>query len=212
MKKVIKTKRLILSPLEQEDSPSFIKIAQNMRQKKTENRDYFLYSRFDDDAVKNEEDLIEAVDKLLQSANDIKPEETVLRLKIALKKNDVIGYVGYLYTPENDPPSDFGIFLDPHHEHKGYAFEAEKALLAHFFTNCDNKIYLTIHPENISSLHLNQKCGAVKTGYEKESKYGSERDVFVITREAFIKTVWNKEFSSDKEEEKFLIEYLNQHD
>lgn len=34
MKKVIKTKRLILSPLEQEDSPSFIKIAQNMRQKK----------------------------------------------------------------------------------------------------------------------------------------------------------------------------------
>ena len=113
MKKVIKTKRLILSPLEQEDSPSFIKIAQNMRQKKTENHDYFLYSRFDDAAVKNEEDLIEAVDKLLQSANDIKPEETVLRLKIALKKNEVIGYVGYLYTPENDPPSDFGIFLDP---------------------------------------------------------------------------------------------------
>lgn len=211
MKIAIKTERLILSPLNQQDSFSFVKIAQSMRQEKIENPDYFLYSRFDNNAVKNEEDLIDAVDKLLKSANDIKPGETSLRLKIALKNGEVIGYIGYLYTPENEIQSDFGIFLDPHYEHQGYAFEAEKALLAHFFVNCDEKIYLTIHPKNIPSYYLNQKCGAIKISYEKESKYGSERDALVITRKAFIKTVWDKEFLSGKKEEKFLIEYLEQY-
>ena len=205
---MIKTERLKLTPLNTKDVERYIEIAKNMRQEKKKNPNYFLYTRFDYGSAKHDKDLKDAVMGLLTSAEKSVFPEMTERLNICLKNGHIIGYIGFLYNPQNEISSDLGIFLDPKYEHKGYAFEAQKSLLAYYFLNIDDKIYLTIHPKNLPSYHLNTKCGAKKVAHIDNSKYGSERDLLVITKKSFIDTVFHKEYKTRKEEKRFLLDYL----
>ncbi len=201
---IIQTERLKLTPLHLDNLNRYLDIAKNMRKEKEKNPQYFLYTRFDD-SVK---DLKNAVKELITSTDKIKLPEIAKRYNICLQDETIIGYIGFLYNPQNEINSDLGIFLDPAYEHKGYAFEAEKYLLANYFVNYDDKIYLTIHPKNFPSYRLNTKCGAVKVAHTEESKYGSERDILIITRPQFIQTIFNKKFTTTTAEKQFLMNYL----
>lgn len=209
---MIKTERLRLTPLNTKDVKRYIEIAKNMRRQKELNPNYFLYVRFDYTSAKTDSDLKNAVLGLLTSAETAVYPEVTERLNICLKNGHIIGYIGFLYSPESKISSDLGIFLDPKYEHKGYAFEAQKALLAYYFLNIDDKIYLTIYPQNLPSYQLNTKCGAKKIAYTNASKYGQERDILVITRKAFIETVFHEKFSTITKEKQFLRDYLKLND
>ena len=204
----IRTERLRLVPLNTKDVGRYIEIAKNMRKVKAENPDYFLYTRFDYSVAPTDDDLKDAVMGLLTSAqNSVFPEVTK-RLNISLKNGRIIGYIGYLHNPKEKISSDLGIFLDPKYEHKGYAMEAQKSLLADYFLNCDDQIYLTIYPKNRPSYRLNEKCGAVKIDHIEKSKYGQERDILIITRKNFIEKVFNKKFKTAQKEKEFLCDFL----
>jgi len=204
----IKTDRLLLTPLDVKDVNRYIEIAKNMRMTKEKNPEYFLYVRFDYDSAKTDDDLKNAAMRLLASAGKSIFPEVTKRLNICLHDGNIIGYIGYLYNPQNEISSDLGIFLDPKYEHNGYALEAQKNLLAYYFLTIDDKIYLTIHPRNLPSYHLNTKCGAVKIGHTENSKYGSERYILVITRKKFIKAIFSKTFKTVQGEKQFLLDYL----
>jgi len=208
MKNIIHTERLYLTPLNKKDIARYVQIAKNMRITKEKNPDYFLYTRFDYSSAKTDSDLTNAAMRLLTSAEKSIFPETTKRLNICLRNGYIIGYIGFLHNPNEKISSDLGIFLDPNYEHKGYAFEAQKSLLAYYFLNCDDKIYLTIYPKNLPSYQLNTKCGAVKIDHVGTSKYGSERDILVITRTKFIETVFQKKFITPEKEKEFLLNYL----
>ena len=208
IKDTIKTERLLLVPFGSKDISRYVEMAKNMRETKEKNPDYFLYPRFDYDVVKTETDLKNAAMELLLTPEKSFIPEVTMRQKICLKNGYIIGYIGFLHNPTEKISSDLGIFLDPKYEHKGYAFEAEKSLLAYYFLNCDDKIYLTIHPKNTPSYRLNTKCGAVKIAYTGNSKYGSERDILVITCEKFLETVFHKKFKTINAQKSFLQDYL----
>ncbi len=208
MKDIIHTERLYLAPLNKKDIPRYVQIAKNMRSAKAKNPDYFLYARFDYNSAKTDADLTNAAISLLTSAEKSIFPKIIKRLNICLKNGYIIGYIGFIHNPNKKISSDLGIFLAPDYEHKGYAFEAEKSLLAYYFLNFDDKIYLTIYPKNLPSYQLNTKCGAVKINHIKVSKYGSERDILVITRKKFIETVFQKKFTTPEKEKNFLLDYL----
>ena len=208
IKEIIKTERLLLTPLNTKDVGRYVEIAENMWQAKEKNPDYFLYPRFDYRAVQTRANLKDAVMGLLTSAEKATLEEMTMRQNICLKNGIVIGYIGFLHSPREENTSDLGIFLDPDYEHHGYAFESLKALLSYYFLHCDDKIYLTIHPVNLPSYHLNTKCGAIKVDHKDASKYGSERDILVITREKFLDTVFHKKFKTVNEMTSFFKDYL----
>lgn len=208
IKNAIKTERLLLTPLNKNDVQRFVEIAQNMRTEKAKNPDYFLYWRFNFEEAKSDADLSQAAMKLLACADNAAANEVTRRLNICLKNGHIIGYIGFCHNAQDEISSDLGIFLDPLYEHKGYAFEAQKSLLAYYFLNCDDKIYCTIYPKNVPSYQLNLKCGAQKIAHTETSKYGQERDILVITRSAFLKSVFNKENLKAPEEKQVLIEYL----
>lgn len=206
----IKTERLKLLPLNKKDAERFIEIAKNMRLEKEKNPDYLLFVRFDFTVAPTENDIKKAVMEILtREETTTWPEIKVCR-SIRLNSDYIIGYVGFRYNPKDEISSDLGIFLDPQYEHMGYAFEAQKSLLAYYFLNYDDKIYLTIYPKNTPSYKLNTKCGAIKIGHIDNSKYGSERDILIITRKVFLKTVFKKRFPTKDEENQFLLNYLKQ--
>ena len=207
----IKTERLKLAPLSKNDAERFIEIAKNMRLKKEKNPDYLLFVRFDFDVAPTENDIKNAVMEILTREERTAPPEIKKCRSIRLNNDYIIGYVGFSHNPKDEISSDLGIFLDPQYEHMGYAFEAQKSLLAYYFLAFDDKMYLTIYPKNTPSYKLNTKCGAVKIGHIDNSKYGAERDILVITRKMFIKTVFNKEFPTKEEENQFLLDYLKQY-
>ena len=135
MKDIIHTERLYLTPLNKKDVARYVQIAKNMRIAKERNSDYFLYTRFDYNSAKTDSDLTSAAMELLTSAEKSKFPEITKRLNICLKNGYIIGYIGFLHNPNEEISSDLGIFLDPNYEHKGYAFEAQKSLLAYYFFN-----------------------------------------------------------------------------
>ena len=61
------------------------------------------------------------------------------------------------------------------------------------------------------SVQLNTKCGAVKIDHVESSKYGSERDILIITRQKFIEAVFQKKFPTIEKEKQFLLNYLKIH-
>ena len=204
----IRTERLRLVPLNTKDIGRYIEIAKNMRKAKAENPDYFLYTRFDYSSAPTDADLKSAAMGLLTSAQKSVFPEVTKRLNISLKNGHIIGYIGYLHNPKEKISSDLGIFLDPEYEHNGYAMEAQKGLLSYYFSNYDDKIYLTIHPKNLPSYRLNEKCGAVKIDHIEKSKYGQERDVLIITRAKFIEKLFGNKFITAQKEKEFLRDFL----
>jgi len=207
MTDIIRTERLRLTPLTIKSLNRYVQIAKTMRKTKEKNPAYFLYARFDYNAVKTEADLSNAVTDMITNIGDT-PHKIIKRFNICLKNGYIIGYIGFFHNSTEKISSDFGIFLAPKYEHKGYALEAQKSLLAYYFSNYDDKLYLTIHPKNQPSYRLNTKCGAQKIAHTDTSKYGSERDILVITRKKFIESVFHKKFANAEKEKLFLLDYL----
>jgi ribosomal-protein-alanine N-acetyltransferase len=72
---------------------------------------------------------------------------------------EIIGWVGLQFLPELDE-TEVGFLLSPPHWGKGYATEAARASLQFGFERFDlDHIIALVHPENLASRRVIQKCG-----------------------------------------------------
>lgn len=74
-------------------------------------------------------------------------------------EKEIIGWAGLQYLPELDE-TEVGFLLSPSHCGKGYATEAARASLQFGFKHFDlDHIIALVHPENLASRRVIQKCG-----------------------------------------------------
>jgi ribosomal-protein-alanine N-acetyltransferase len=72
---------------------------------------------------------------------------------------DMVGWVGLQYLPELGE-TEVGFLLSPPHWGKGYATEAAQASLQFAFERLgQDHIIALVHPENLASRRVVQKCG-----------------------------------------------------
>jgi ribosomal-protein-alanine N-acetyltransferase len=73
--------------------------------------------------------------------------------------SEIIGWVGLQYLPELDE-TEVGFLLDRPFWGKGYATEAARASLQFGFERFNlDKIIALVHPDNLASQHVIEKCG-----------------------------------------------------
>lgn len=90
----------------------------------------------------------------------------------------IIGWVGLQYLPELDE-TEVGFLLDKPYWGKGYATEATLASLAYGFEQFSfNHIIALVHPENLASRRVIEKCGM--TYQERLTLWGIELMRFSI--------------------------------
>lgn len=72
---------------------------------------------------------------------------------------EIIGWAGLQYLPELDE-TEVGFLLDRPFWGRGYASEAARASLTFGFANFDlQQIIALVHPENLASIRVIEKCG-----------------------------------------------------
>jgi ribosomal-protein-alanine N-acetyltransferase len=96
---------------------------------------------------------------------------------------EIIGWAGLQYLPELDE-TEVGFLLDRPHWGRGYATEAALASLQFGFEhfNLDSIIAL-VHPENLASQRVIEKCGM--TYMETISLWGIQLMRFIIAMPSF---------------------------
>lgn len=90
---------------------------------------------------------------------------------------------------------DLGYFIDPHYGEHGYATEAVRGLVHHFFKKYA-KLDITAHPANKFSRKLIERIGGVQVGYNEASHYGhgEPRAVFEVHKADFYRScAFNKQ-------------------
>ena len=115
------------------------------------------------------------------------------RMAVRLQNGNLVGNVTVDMLPieENGKKiyGDLGYFIDPQYGQHGYATEAVRGLLHHFFKEYP-KLDVTTHPNNKFSRTLIERIGGVQTGYNEASHYGhgEPRAVFEVHRNDFYRT------------------------
>ena len=84
---------------------------------------------------------------------------------------------------------DLGYFIDPKYGEHGYATEAVRGLVHHFF-KVYKKLDITAHPANKFSRKLIERIGGKQVGYNAASHYGhgEPRAVFEVHKEDFYRS------------------------
>lgn len=84
---------------------------------------------------------------------------------------------------------DLGYFIDPRYGEHGYATEAVRGLVHHFFKKYQ-KLDITAHPANKFSRKLIERIGGVQVGYKEASHYGhgEPRAVFEVHKADFYRS------------------------
>ena len=92
----------------------------------------------------------------------------------------IIGWVGLQYLPELDE-TEVGFLLDTPFWGKGYATEAARASVKFGFENFGfNHIIALVHPENLASRRVIEKCGM--EFQETISLWGISLDRFLVDK------------------------------
>lgn len=143
MYKNIQTERLIIRPIEVEDTKFILELVNSEGWLK------FIGER----NVLNEDDAKQYIQTILDKSNYY---YSVFELK---ETNVAIGVVTFLQREDQDHP-DIGFALLPDFAKNGYAFEACQVYLAETFKQNDynNVIAITV-PENKNSINLIEKLG-----------------------------------------------------
>jgi RimJ/RimL family protein N-acetyltransferase len=93
---------------------------------------------------------------------------------------DIIGWAGLQYLPELNE-TEVGFLLDRPHWGKGYATEAALASLRFGFERCGlDHIIALVHPDNLASRRVIEKCGMAYA--ETIALWGIELRRYTISR------------------------------
>lgn len=115
------------------------------------------------------------------------------RMAVRLPDGKLIGNVTVDMLPieENGKKiyGDLGYFIDPQYGEHGYATEAVRGLVHHFFKQYP-KLDITAHPSNKFSRKLIERIGGKQVGYNEASHYGhgEPRAVFEVHKADFYRT------------------------
>lgn len=121
------------------------------------------------------------------------------RMAVRLSDGKLIGNVTVDMLPIKEDGKliygDLGYFIDPQYGSKGYATEAVRGVVHHFFKKYD-KLDITAHPNNKFSRNLIERIGGKQVGFREASHYGhgEPRTVFEVHKSDFYKTcAFNKQ-------------------
>lgn len=115
------------------------------------------------------------------------------RMAVRLADGRLVGNVTVDMLPfEEDGKKvygDLGYFIDPDFGEHGYATEAVRGLVHHFFKK-HHKLDVTTHPENKFSRKLIERIGGRQVGYREASHYGhgEPRAVFEVAKQDFYRS------------------------
>ncbi len=100
-----------------------------------------------------------------------KPREKFSLLLIVDKTDRVVGFVGF-HPSMYDAYEIAWIIFDPADRGKGYASEATRLLIDYLFDGLKlNRLEAYIHPDNVASRHLAEKCGLTCEGTLRQLWY-----------------------------------------
>lgn len=126
-------------------------------------------------------------------------ERSTYRMAVRLPNGTLIGNatVDMLPIEENGKKiyGDLGYFIDPQYGKHGYATEAVRGLVHHFFKKYQ-KLDITAHPANKFSRKLIERIGGIEVGYNEASHYGhgEPRTVFEVHKADFYRScAFNKQ-------------------
>ncbi|MBE6787403.1 MAG: GNAT family N-acetyltransferase [Ruminococcaceae bacterium] len=160
---VIKTDRLILRPLTDND-------AQEMFKNWTWDSRVAKYCRW------HPHKSIEETKELLKMYKSQAENGFDYRWGITLKKdNSLIGVIDVIELSEDKKTAEVGYVLTYDYWNNGYLTEALKAVIKILFSDGIEKVIADHHIDNIASGRVMEKCGMKFTHYSKaKAKFGSD--------------------------------------
>jgi RimJ/RimL family protein N-acetyltransferase len=177
----IKTKRLILTDFVMDDVADVVKIGERLTEQAKNNPDYRLFYWFRPDAGETPEQNIRK--RISASIADSLPPPRVnyfLAMRLA-ENNRLIGR----FAIAMDGTGDFGFFIDPPYQRRGYLSEAAIAMLDLYFERF-SVLTSTADPGNKPSHAIQLLFGAEVSGkIDKSVRDGEKRNVYTITRENY---------------------------
>lgn len=193
------TNRLIIDEFKTSDYARLQEIAFNINHNADEHADdgYCPFYTFQVDKNTPDRDTVirQKVSEFLIKAERERKQDprSTYRMAVRLPDGKLIGNttVDMLPIEENGKKiyGDLGYFIDPQYGAHGYATEAVRGLVHHFFKKYQ-KLDITAHPANKFSRKLIERIGGVQVGYNEASHYGhgEPRAVFEVQRFDFYRT------------------------
>lgn len=195
----VTTGRLIIDEFKTSDYARLQEIAFNINRNADEHaaEGYCPFYTFQVDKDTPDRDTVirQKVSEFLIKADRERRQEprSTYRMAVRLPDGKLIGNatVDMLPIEENGKKmyGDLGYFIDPKYGEHGYATEAVRGLVHHFFKKYQ-KLDITAHPANKFSRKLIERIGGVQVGYNEASHYGhgEPRAVFEVHRADFYRS------------------------
>ncbi len=195
----IKTNRLIIDEFRSTDFERLQEIAfainENADKRAAEGYCPFYTFQVDKDTPDRGNIIRQKVADFLIKADRERQQEprSTYRMAVRLSDGKLVGNVTVDMLPieENGKKiyGDLGYFIDPNYGAHGYATEAVRGLVHHFFKKYD-KLDVTAHPANKFSRALIERIGGHQTGYNAASHYGhgEPRAVFEVHKADFYRS------------------------
>ena len=195
----IATSRLIIDEFSASDFSRLREIAFNINHNADEHstEGYCPFYTFQVDPQTPDRDLVirQKVSEFLIKASNEKEQSprSTYRMAVRLPDGKLIGNVTVDMLPINEGGKliygDLGYFIDPQYGTKGYATEAVRGLVHHFFKKYD-KLDITAHPNNKFSRKLIERIGGKQVGFKEASHYGhgEPRMIFEVHKKDFYKS------------------------
>lgn len=195
----IKTERLIIDEFKTSDFHRLQEIAFNINHNADLHAEegYCPFYTFQVDKDTPDRDNVirnKVSDFLIKADRERKQEpRSTYRMAVRLQNGLLIGNatVDMLPFEENGKKvyGDLGYFIDPKYGEHGYATEAVRGLVHHFF-KVYKKLDITAHPANKFSRKLIERIGGKQVGYNAASHYGHRepRAVFEVHKEDFYRS------------------------
>ena len=153
-KPVIKTKRLVIRPMEKEDVPALKEWLPNPSI-------YTYWGKGPSKSEKNPELLFEKEEKPTKS----------FHLGIAEKTTDKVFGDIYVYLIENDRMASVAIRLSPQMQNLGFGTEALSAMTKFCFAHTElQRLWAEVDVRNIPSQRILEKCGYIREGLIRQGK------------------------------------------
>ncbi|NOZ81337.1 MAG: GNAT family N-acetyltransferase [DPANN group archaeon] len=167
---MIRSDRLVLRPLEEKDAKDVV-AAINFREIARYTRIPFPYT------------LTDAKNFIGRQEKEALEKRSFAFGIFLREKESLIGGIGIHNINWEDGRGDFGYWLTPAEQGKGYAREAAYALLRHLFYDLQlNRVEIETIPSNRASQRLAQWLGAEKEGFLRKRCCAQEeqQDVFLF--------------------------------
>lgn len=158
-KKCIKTNRLILKQIQEEDLGSLIDILKNEEVTKT-----FMVP------ILSDEKMISLAKKIIAYSDIL--DDSHFEYGINLN-NKLIGFINDCGITEDE--IEIGYVIHPLYHNNGYATEAVSLALAELKEMGFKKVIAAYFSSNIASLRVMEKCGMKKISYENEIEYRGKK-------------------------------------